>query len=155
MMSALAPTVANLTFTLTQEIHVRSSPQHAFEALLEEMGPANVTHEDAPMPMKLEAWPGGRWFRDLGGDDGHLWGHVQAIKKFTLLEISGPLFMSNAVFNNLQYRLKEVDGGTLITLRHTALGFIPDDYRAGLTQGWMLGLTRAKKLAESRSGGRS
>jgi hypothetical protein len=20
------------------------------------------------MPMKLEAWPGGRWFRDLGGD---------------------------------------------------------------------------------------
>ena len=106
--------------------------QHAFEALLEEMGPANVTHEGAPMPMKIEPWPGGRWFRDLGDDNGHLWGHVQAIKKYTLLEISGPLFMSNAVFNNLQYRLKEVDGGTLITLRHTALGFIPDDYKAGL-----------------------
>ena len=149
-MPALAPTVDSLTFTLTQEIHVRASLQHAFESLLEEMGPANVTHEGQPMPMKIEAWPGGRWFRDLGGDNGHLWGHVQAIKKFTLLEISGPLFMSNAVFNNLQYRLKEVDGGTLITLRHTALGFIPDDYKAGLTTGWMLGLERTKKHAESK-----
>jgi hypothetical protein len=155
MMSALAPTVDSLTFTLTQEIHIRSSLQHAFEALLEEMGPANVTHEGTPMPMKIEPWPGGRWFRDLGGDNGHFWGHVQAIKKFSLLEIAGPLFMSNAVFNNLQYRLTEADGGTLITLRHTALGFIPADYKTGLTQGWMLVLERAKKQAESRSGGRS
>lgn len=154
-MASLAPTVNNLTFTLTQEIHVRSSLQHAFDALIEQMGVANETHDGKPMPMKIEPWPGGRWFRDLGGDDGHLWGHVQAIRKPTLLEISGPLFMSNAVFSNLQYRLKEVDGGALITLRHTALGFIPDDYKAGLTQGWMLVLERAKKQAESRSGGRS
>ena len=149
-MSAVAPTVDNLTFTLTQEIHVRASLQHAFEALLEEMGPANVTHEGAPLAMKLEAFPGGRWFRDLGDDNGHLWGHVQAIRRFTLLEIAGPLFMSSAVFNNLQYRLKEVDGGTLITLRHTALGFIPDDYKKGLTTGWTLLIERAKKNAESR-----
>ena len=46
------------------------------------------------MPMKLEAWPGGRWYRDLGDGNGHFWGHVQAIKRPTLLEISGPLFMS-------------------------------------------------------------
>ena len=150
-MSALAPTVDSLTFTLTQEIHVRASLQHAFEALLEEMGPANVTHEGTPMPMQIEPRPGGRWFRDLGDDNGHLWGHVQSIKKFALLEIAGPLFMSNAVFNNLQYRLKEVDGGTQITLRHTALGFIPDDYKQGLTEGWMLMLERAKKNAEAQS----
>jgi uncharacterized protein YndB with AHSA1/START domain len=155
MMSALAPTAESLTFTLTQEIHVRASLQHAFEALLEQMGPANETHDHTPMPMKIEPWPGGRWFRDLGNDDGHLWGHVQAIKKHTLLEISGPLFMSSAVFSNLQYRLKEVDGGTLITLRHAALGFIPDEYKAGLKEGWTLVLDRAKKHAEAQSGGRS
>lgn len=150
-MSALAPTptVDQLTFTLTLETHVRASLQHAFEALLEEMGRANVNHEGAPLPMKIEAWPGGRWFRELGDDNGHLWGHVQAIKKHTLLEICGPLFMSGAVFNNLQYRLKEVDGGTLITLRHTALGFVGDDYKKGLSTGWTLLLERAKKLAES------
>jgi uncharacterized protein YndB with AHSA1/START domain len=150
MMSALAPTVDSLTFTLTQEIHVRASLQHAFEALLEEIGPANVNHEGAPLSMKIEPWPGGRWFRDLGEDNGHLWGHVQAIKKYSLLEICGPLFMSGAVFNNLQYRLKEVDGGTLITLRHSALGFISDDSRKGLGTGWTLLLERTKKLAESR-----
>jgi uncharacterized protein YndB with AHSA1/START domain len=42
------------------------------------------------MPMVLEARPGGRWFRDLGGNDGHFWGLVQAIKRPTLLEITGP-----------------------------------------------------------------
>lgn len=149
-MSALAPTADQMTFTLSQEIHIHASPQHAFEALLEEMGPHNTTHDGTPLPMKIEAWPGGRWFRDLGGDNGHLWGHVQAIKKHTLLEICGPLFMSGAVFNNVQYRLKEVDGGTLIAFRHTALGFIPDDYRKGLASGWVPLLERVKKTAESR-----
>jgi hypothetical protein len=151
MMSALAPTtVDNLTFTLTQEIHIRASLQHAFEALLEEIGPANATPDGTPLPMKIEPWPGGRWFRDLGDDNGHLWGHVQSIKKYTLLEISGPLFMSEAVFSNLQYRLKEADGGTLLTLRHAALGFIPDDYKKGLGTGWPVLLERTKKRAESR-----
>jgi hypothetical protein len=150
MMSALAPTVDTLTFTLTQEIHIRASLRNAFEALLEEMGPANATPDGAPLPLKIEPWPGGRWFRDLGDDNGHLWGHVQAIKKYSLLEICGPLFMSNAVFNNVQYRFTEVDGGTMITFRHTALGFIPDDYRKGLASGWAPLLERAKKRAESR-----
>jgi hypothetical protein len=86
--------------------------------------------------MTLEAWPGGRWFRDLGDGNGHLWGHVQAIKRPTLLEISGPLMMSFAVSSNVQYRLKEVDGGTLLTLHHTALGLFPDGYREALTQGF-------------------
>jgi hypothetical protein len=44
--------------------------------------------------------------------------------------------MSFGVASNLQYRLKEVDGGTLITLRHTALGLFPDGYREALSQGW-------------------
>ena len=66
--------------------------------------------------MTIEPWPGGRWFRDLGDNNGHFWGVVQAIKRPTLLEITGPLFMSAPVMSNLQYRLTPVDGGTLITL---------------------------------------
>ena len=57
-----------------------------------------------------------REFRDLGDGNGHLWGHVQAIKGPALLEIAGPLFMSYPVVSNVQYRLKNVDGGTLITI---------------------------------------
>ena len=56
---------------------------------------------------------------------------MQAIKRPTLLEITGPLFMSSPVLSNVQYRLKEVDGGTVIAFRHTAFGFVPDEYRAG------------------------
>jgi hypothetical protein len=147
-MIAVAPTIENLTLNITEEIHVRSSLTATFAALLEEMGPSNEGQNSAPMPMTLEPWPGGRWFRDLGDNNGHLWGHVQAIKAPTLLEITGPLMMSFAVASNLQYRLKEIDGGTLITLRHTALGLFPDGYREALSQGWPNLFDRVRRRVE-------
>ena len=148
-MTAIAPTHDNLTLNVTQEVHVRSSLNTTFAALLEQMGASNETPDGKPFPMKIEPWPGGRWFRDLGNDNGHFWGHVQAIKRPTLLEITGPLFMSSGVLSNVQYRLTEVDGGTLITLRHTALGFIADDQKQGLTLGWTAILERARQRAEA------
>ncbi|MBI2188469.1 MAG: SRPBCC domain-containing protein [Acidobacteria bacterium] len=113
------------------------------------MGPANETPDGTPIPMTLEPWPGGRWFRDLGGGNGHFWGQVQAIERPTLLEITGPLFMSYPVVSNVQYRLKEVEGGTLITFQHSALGFIPDGYREGLGRGWMALLERVRRRLEA------
>ena len=144
-----APTLDNLTLSLTQEIHVRSSLRATFAALLEQMGPSNETPDGQPLPMIIEAWPGGRWFRDLGGNNGHCWGHVQAIKRPTLLEITGPLMMSFAVCSNMQYRLKDVEGGTLITFRHTALGLFPPGYRDALSQGWRGIFERVQKRAEA------
>ena len=88
------------------------------------------------MPMVLEAWPGGRWYRDLGNDNGHFWAHVQAIKRPTLLEFSGPLMMSYPVANNVQYRLSEETGGTLIKFRHSGFGLVQDDHRKGVSGGW-------------------
>ena len=143
--AASVPQLEQMVIDITQEIHVRSSLTATFAALLDDMGPLNQGHEGAPMPMKLEAWPGGRWYRDLGDNNGHLWGHVQAIKRPTLLEISGPLMMSFAASSNVQYRLKDVDGGTLITLRHTALGLFPDGYREELTQGFPQILDRIRQ----------
>ncbi len=148
-MSPVAAALENLSLTITEEIHVRSSLAATFSAVLEEMGPSNQGHNGVAMPMTLEAWPGGRWFRDLGDQNGHFWGQVQAIKRPTLLEITGPLMMSSAVVSNLQYRLKEIDGGTLITLRHTAVGLIPDGYREGLSQGWTQMLERVRQRLQS------
>ncbi|HYS26017.1 MAG TPA: SRPBCC domain-containing protein [Vicinamibacterales bacterium] len=145
-----ASTLDNLTLDLTEEIHVQASLDATFEALLEQMGPGNTGVGGVPMPMVIEARPGGRWYRDLGGDNGHFWGHVQAIKRPTLLEITGPLFMSIPVVSNIQYRLKEVDGGTLISFRHSALGFIPDDFRQGMMRGWAPLHERIRKQAEAR-----
>ena len=148
-MIATAPAIDNLTLSVTQEIHVSASLASTFAALLEQMGPGNEGHEGTPMPMTIEPWPGGRWFRDLGDGNGHFWGYVQAIKRPTLLEITGPLFMSYAAVSNVQYRLKESDGGTLITLRHSALGFMPDGYREGLSVGWKHGLDRIRRRLEA------
>ena len=143
--------IESLTLVVTQEIHVRASLEDTFEALLEQIGPENDTPEGKAMPMKIEAWPGGRWFRDLGDDNGHLWGHVQAIKRPTLLEITGPLFMSYAVVSNVQYRLSETDGGTLIKFHHKALGVIQDDHRQGVSTGWGHILSRVRTRAEAGS----
>ena len=148
-MIAVAPSIENLSLDVTEVIHVRSSLAATFAALLEEMGPSNEGQVGTPMPMTLEPWPGGRWFRDLGDNNGHLWGHVQAIKAPTLLGITGPLMMSFAVASNLQYRLKEVDGGTLITLRHTAFGFFPEGYREALSQGWPHLFNRVRQRVEA------
>lgn len=141
-------TIEDLTLTVKEEIHVRASIAKTFEALLEQLGPMNEVPEVGPMPMKLEAWPGGRWLRDLGGENGHFWAHVQAIKRPTLLELVGPLFMSYPVSSNLQYRLTEEPGGTLIKFRHLALGLIEDDHRKGVVKGWSTIHARVKAAAE-------
>jgi hypothetical protein len=74
---------------------------------------------------------------------------VQAIKRPTLLEITGPLMMSFAVANNLQYRLKEVDGSTVIMFHHSAIGLFPDGYREALSEGWPLFVTRIRRRVEN------
>jgi uncharacterized protein YndB with AHSA1/START domain len=148
-MIAIDPAIENLTLSINQEIRVRASLEKTFAALLEQMGPLNTGPDGRAMRMTLEAWPGGRWFRDLGSNNGHFWGVVQAIKQPTLLEISGPLFMSYPVVSNMQYRLTEVDDGTLISFRHTAFGLIPDDHRGGLTEGWKHLHESLRKRAEA------
>jgi len=148
-MVAVAPAIENLTLSITHEIHVRSSLTATFAAILEQMGSANEAPDGSPMPMTIEPWPGGRWFRDLGDGNGHFWGQVQAIKRPTLLEITGPLFMSAPVVSNVQYRLKEIEGGTLISFRHSGFGLVPDGYREGTSQGWTRLLEAARKRAEA------
>ena len=142
--------IEEMTLKIEQEIHINAPLGITFDALLEQMGPRNETHDGKPLPMKIEPWPGGRWYRDLGDNNGHLWGHVQAIKRPTLVEICGPLFASYPFVSNLQYRLSEANGVTTIRLRHTALGFIQDDHRAGVGQGWAWLLDRVRKNAEAK-----
>jgi len=149
-MSLTATPREDLTLNITQEIHVKASLEVTFNALLEQIGPANMAGEDNPMPMKIQPWPGGRWYRDLGNNNGHLWAHVQAIKRPTLLEFCGPLFASYPLVSNVQYRLTEADGGTKIVFRHTALGFIQDDHKSGVNKGWESMLDRVRKAAEAR-----
>jgi uncharacterized protein YndB with AHSA1/START domain len=142
--------VEDLTVNITEEIHVKAGLEDTFAALLEQIREGNTTPDGTAMPMKLEARPGGRWYRDLGDDNGHFWGTVQAIKRPTLLEITGPLFMSYAAVSNLQYRLSKVDGGTLIKFHHIALGLVPDEHREGMGKGWRHIHEQVRQRAEGK-----
>ena len=141
---------ANETFTITEEIRVKASLERTFASLLEEMGSRNRTPDGTPLPMVIEPRPGGRWFRDLGGEDGHLWGVVQSIKRPALLEIWGPLFMSTGATSNLMYRLSEDAGVTVISFRHTVVGPFPEDHRPQMGNGWTALHARVRAAAEGR-----
>jgi hypothetical protein len=148
--STAIPGIENYTLNITLETQVRATIGQTFEALLEQLGPENENGEGQKMQMKLEPWPGGRWFRDLGDNNGHLWAHVQAIKRPALLELWGPLFMSFGAVSNVQYRLSEVDGGTLIKFHHKALGIFPEDQRKNVSRGWQHMLDGARARAERK-----
>ena len=141
---------ANETFTIREEIRVRASLEKTFESLLAEMGARNQSPDGKPLPMVIEPRPGGRWFRDLGGENGHLWGFVQSIKRPVLLEIWGPLFMSTAASSNLMYRLSESEGTTLITFTHTVFGPLPEDHRPQMGAGWAALHARVRAAAEGK-----
>ena len=110
------------SFEIHKEIEISAPIDIAFEAMLEQLGPEGQMPGDKPFPMKIEPWPGGRWYRDLGDNSGHLWGYVQVIKPPTLLEICGPLMMSYPAANHLQYRLEAKGGGARLAFLHRAMG---------------------------------
>jgi hypothetical protein len=57
--------------------------------------------------------------------------------------------MSYPVVSNVQYRLSEADGGTLIKFHHTAMGLIQEDHRKGVSSGWSHIHERVRKPAEA------
>jgi uncharacterized protein YndB with AHSA1/START domain len=150
-MAGTAQKIEDFTLNITLETHVEAGMEATFAALLDQVGPLNQTPEGVVLKMKLEPWPGGRWYRDLGDDNGHFWGNVQAIKRPTLLELCGPLFASYPLVSNVQYRLSEEKGGTRIHFRHTAFGFIEEQHQIGVGRGWTNLMERIRAQAEKTS----
>jgi len=141
------------TLEIVREERIAAPIGVVFETILEQMGPYNETPDRVPLPMVLEAWPGGRWYRDLGNNTGHLWGHVQSIKPSELLEIHGPLFMSAPAVSHVLYRLSADGDGTLVRFSHRAIGQIPPEFRDGsrnVNNGWGSLLARVRRAAERR-----
>jgi Activator of Hsp90 ATPase homolog 1-like protein len=139
------------TLEIVKEEEIAAPIGLVFETLLEQIGPMNEAPDTGPMPMKFEAWPGGRWYRDLGNNSGHLWGHVQVIKPPTLLEIWGPLMMSYPSVNHLQYRFTVHGGGTQLAFVHRAMGLILPDHREGMPKGWAHWIEKIRERAERKT----
>src|SRR4051812_19852522 len=136
---------------IQKEIFIEGPIDIAWESVLDQLGPGSQMPDGKPLPFKLEAWPGGRWYRDLGNNSGHLWGHVQVIKPPMMLEICGPLMMSYPAVNHVQYRLKAEGGVTRLAFVHRAIGSILPEHRDGLPKGWEYKLARIVELAKRKS----
>ena len=132
------------TLNIKKDVLIEAPIDVVFETLLQPAGPL------VDMALKMEPWPGGRWFRDLGNNTGHLWGHVQVIKPPKLLEIVGPLMMSYPVASFLQYRLTEEAGGVRLALTHQAIGLITPEHMEGVNKGWGDFVGAIKAAAETK-----
>ena len=139
------------TLKISKEDTIDAPIDIVFQAVLDEIGPESQMPGGKPLPLKLEAWPGGRLYRDLGNSTGHLWGHVQVIKPPKLLEIWGPMMMSFPAVNHLQYRLTAEGTTTRLQLTHRAMGLFDDQHAEGMTMGFEFWVKRVKELAEGRA----
>lgn len=135
---------------IVRDIFVAATTDIVFESVLDELGAEGQMPDGTPFPMRIEPWPGGRWYRDLGNSTGHFWGHVQVIKPPRLLEICGPMFMSYPATNFVQYRLLDEGGGTRLIIQHRAMGLIPSQDSENVHLGWDHGLKRVREIAENR-----
>jgi uncharacterized protein YndB with AHSA1/START domain len=138
-----------MSLQVDMEVSIKASPAKVFAAVIRQM-----TSEFGPpehrMNLTLELFPGGRWFRNLGDNQGHFWGHVQVIKQDKLLEICGPFFMSYPAANHLQFRLTPDGDKTLLTFKHRAFGLIEENHRKGVSEGWRGMIDAIRTHAESK-----
>ena len=140
--------IEDLTLDVEQHIDIKASPEKAFAAVLHRLGKGNTRPDGESLQLDLEVKPGGRWYRDRGNGIGHLWGFVQVIKPPTLLELSGPMFMSYPANNHLEVKVEKTQGGSKVTLRHRAIGMIDPQHRKGVGTGWKHMLDSIKKDCE-------
>jgi hypothetical protein len=142
------------TMEITRDEHIVAPIEIVWESILEMMGPASSIGSKDPIPMTLEAWAGGRWFRDYGNGRQHFWGHVQVIKPGTLLEICGPLFMSFAATSHISYRLTADGPTTKLAFKHTAMGLFDKDLPEGMTTGWGVEIGKIVDHAQRKASSR-
>jgi uncharacterized protein YndB with AHSA1/START domain len=138
----------DLHISIDQTIEIKAAPGDVFEELVRHMCRLEGEEGQPDVVLRLERWPGGRWFRDLDGGNGHLWGFVQAIKAPALLELYGPMFMSYPVAGHLIVRLSPIAGGTKLVFRNDFFGVFPPEMKEGLGEGWGSMLAALKRDAE-------
>lgn len=141
-----------LLMEIEQTVEIKASPEKVFDGLIQHLCDMEGEPGKPRLALKLERKPGGRWYRDLGNDSGHLWGFVQSIKPPTLLEICGPMMISNPVSTHLLVRLAPTATGTRLVFKNEVFGPLPEEYKDhmkdGMGEGWAGMLAALKKSLE-------
>ena len=121
--------------TIERSISIDAPAEIVFDAILDEMRSV-ADGQGKPMKFCVEPYPGGRWYRDLGHNAGHFWGHIQVIKPPTLLEIYGPLMVSSAAISHVTYRVTPEGSGNLLKITHKIFGDFDPKIPTMVGGGW-------------------
>lgn len=78
-MEAIATIELALDIDLT--IDIKAKRERVFEGIIDQMTHLSTDDKGGKLKFQLERWPGGRWYRDLGDNKGHLWGFVQSYRR--------------------------------------------------------------------------
>jgi uncharacterized protein YndB with AHSA1/START domain len=137
---------------IEQTLEIKATPEKVFEGLIKHLCDMEGEPGKPRLSLKLERKPGGRWYRDLGNDSGHLWGFVQSIKPPTLLELWGPMMISGPVATHMIIRLAPTGAGTKLVFKNEVMGPLPEEMREhmkdGMGEGWSSMLNALKKELE-------
>ena len=148
--STLANPTEQFRATIERSIEIDASPEIIFDAILDDM--RSIADADGKaMKFQIEPYPGGRWYRDLGNNAGHLWGHVQVIKPPKLLEVWGPLMISSACISHVTYRVSTDANVNTLKITHKLFGDFDAKIPNAVGGGWQQVIDRIKAKAVAKA----
>lgn len=122
---------------IEQEVIIAAAPERVFAALVEPDAWWHLRYARTPNRITLEPMLGGRFLQRFDGDDtGVLWAVVTWFEPGKRLVLSGTLDMAGAVAGTATFDLEPHADGTLLKLRHEAVGPIAAETRSSYTAGW-------------------
>lgn len=141
-----------LDFDCQMEIVIAASPEAVQRAVVEDIGEWFVSPENSQgMQLRIEPVVGGRVYRDLGDDQGHLWGHISVLKP-GLIEIVGPFASMTPSYNLVRFRFTESSpGNTKVEFTHQAVGAVSEELLEGAPEGWKMVLEQGLKAHVERN----
>lgn len=136
------------SFRIEQEVELAVPRERAWAALLDVGGWWCHHFAERSPDLRLEPRLGGRFYEAWGEGEGALWGTVIFIRSPEVLRLSGPLGMNTAVNSVYEFGLGTKGKGTVLTLKHQAIGFLDSKWKKAHKEGWQELWKHLKEFAE-------
>lgn len=122
-------------FSYELSIYLPAPPPKVFGAFVNEIDRWWTYRLRDRTRCTIEPWVGGRWLQEWD-NGGALFGNFTVFDPPRLLCLAGPLAMSRAAVNLLQFQFDPADTGTSITISHQAFGDFDPDTAEIYRNGW-------------------
>lgn len=137
---------------IEQNITIQALREDVFDAVTKEISAwwsAPYFHASETKQLVLEAKVGGRFYEDIGDNEGMLLATVMFIKRPDELRMMGPMGMVGPVQGVILFQFEMKDDGTLLKLSHRMVGEVSEEIETAYSGGWQeLLSTRLRNYVE-------